>query len=118
MNDLKPGQYFIQKTFVDDRIVVLYGFFERLTDDGRCAGYMHHNNEVSFEGRVLSKAQHEFVAVISKRAFEKAKRLGWPNDEAGVEAVLGYSRDPSGILKILMRVFGKRDSRSTSGLIR
>jgi hypothetical protein len=90
MSDLQPGEHFIEKLTVDDLVVYVYGFFERRLADGKFAGHMSHKTGVKLEGRVLSRAQHDFVGVISKRAYDFAERQGWPNDEVGVLRVLAY----------------------------
>lgn len=94
MSDLQPGEHFIEKLIVDDLVVYVYGFFERRLPDGNFAGHMRHNAAVKLDGRVLSHAQHDFVGVISKQAYDFAERHGWPNDEAGVSEVLAYVAPP------------------------
>ncbi len=104
MSDLQPGEHFIEKLTVDDLVVYVYGFFERRLSDGKFAGHMSHNSEVKLEGRVLSRAQHDFVGVISKQAYDFAERQGWPNDERGVSQVLAYVEAPR--KSLLSRLFG------------
>ena len=91
LSDLRPGDHFIQKLFVNDLVVFVYGFLEGLSPGGALAGHFYHNAEVSLDGRELSEAQHEFVGTISERAYAYAQEEGWPNDEEGVAAVLRYS---------------------------
>jgi hypothetical protein len=105
MSDLQPGDYFIQKVFVDDLVVHLYGHFEHLTPEGLFAGQMNHNSGVTLDGRVLSQAQHELVGVISESAYRYAARHGWPNDAEGVAGVLSYSSRPRGVGALLVRLF-------------
>src|SRR5215471_11365593 len=94
MADLQPGEHFIEKLMVDDLVVYVYGFFERRLPDGKFAGHMSHNSGVTLNGRILSRAQRDFVGVISKQAYDFAERQGWPNDEAGVSRVLTYVEPP------------------------
>jgi hypothetical protein len=110
MSDLQPGDHFIQKLFVNDVVVFVYGFFERRTPEGMFAGYIDHNAGVILDGRVLSEAQHELVGVISAQAYAFAQKQGWPNDELGVSRVLRYSERPhgfTGALHRLRRVFSR-----------
>jgi hypothetical protein len=94
LSDLQPGDHFIEKFFVNDLVVFVYGFLEGLTPAGGFAGYLQYNSDVPLDGRVLSDAQHEFVGLISQRAYSFAQRQGWPNDEDGVARVLQYSERP------------------------
>ena len=110
MSDLQPGDHFIQKLFVNDVVVFVYGFFERLTPEGMFAGHSTHHTGVTLDGRVLSEAQHELVGVISEQAYAYAEQQGWPNDEEGVSRVLRYSERPhgfAGALQRLRRVFSR-----------
>lgn len=105
MSDLQPGEHFIEKLAVDDLVVYVYGFFERRAPDGKFVGHMSHNTGVKLKGRVLSRAQHDFVGVISKQAYDFAERQGWPNDEAGVSRVLAYVAPQR--RSFLSRLFGE-----------
>jgi len=104
LSDLQPGDHFIEKLFVNDVIVFIYGFFERRTAEGRFAGYVNHRADVALDGRALSEAQHELVGVISSEAYAYAEQQGWPNDEEGVSRVLRYSERPHGFAGALHRL--------------
>lgn len=105
MSDLQPGEHFIEKLIVDDLVVYVYGFFERRLPGGQFAGNISHNAGVKLDGRVLSRAQHEFVGVISTSAYEFAERQGWPNDADGVEQVLHYVEQPKSSSGFFSRLF-------------
>jgi len=107
MANLQPGEHFIEKLTVDDLTVYVYGFFERRLPDGLFAGYVSHNAGVKLEGRVLSRALHEFVGVISKPAYEFAERQGWPNDADGVSQVLHFVEQPKRSRGFFSRLFKK-----------
>jgi hypothetical protein len=101
---LQPGEHFIDRHFVDDQVVHVYGFVERCQPDGKLTGYVSHSSDVQIEGRTLSDSQSEFVGVISERAFHYAERQGWPNDEQGVLRVLHYSERPHGLAGVAYRI--------------
>lgn len=106
MSDLKPGDYFIQKLFVNDEVVFIYGYFERYMPGGQFTGYIDHNTGVTLDGRMLSEAQHELVGVISKQAYNFAQKQGWPNDQEGVSRVLRYHNRPHGFAGFFHRLAG------------
>lgn len=114
LSDLRPGDHFIEKLIIDSKPLYTYGFFERIDPaTGFFLGECHYDDPtIQLSGKVLSGAQHEFVAVISKRAYRYAQRLAWPNEREKVEEIIRYSNEKTRIQRVseaLRRMFERRD---------
>jgi hypothetical protein len=90
MAGLFPGDYFIHRFEIGERILFAYGLL-RLIDE---VGKYHADYRCSqppAQPAEIAQSKQRVVGRISRRAYELARMRGWPNTEAAVAAVIDYS---------------------------
>lgn len=98
--NLSPGDHFIQRVEYQGQSFFFYCIVKKIDEEGQ-QHLAVQGRQFPPQGVEIEKDSNHFAGKISKRAYKLACLRGWPNDEAGVNAILAYSSDESGALSLL-----------------
>jgi hypothetical protein len=86
---LFPGDYFIHEFDFEGESFFAYGLLRQIVGTKYHADYQC--SRPPSQPTTVEKQSHRVVGRISRRAYELARLRGWPNSQAGVDAVIDYS---------------------------